>query len=291
MSFTDNRQDASLQAGHLNDFVQVVLLRGALVSAIEIAGGEIGFDRLGSAIFDALAPEPRHFMSEPVASGPSYERARSAMIDLLEHRAIEDLARAWRVAQPNLEQCGLLQIEYAGLEALAGDDAPWAGSPAMAAARTGVRVTVLKAVCDHLRSLLIVDAEILDEDRTRSLKRRVNADLCNPWTFDEFESLRQQRLALLPGVAAQDRDRSVALRLGARSAIARYLRSRHTWGATNDLSAQEAEKLILDRRGSARPPAHCRRAKGCAVRNPAEDERPSLASSGWWRAWARSGAG
>jgi hypothetical protein len=31
LSFTDNRQDASLQAGHLNDFTLVVLLRGALL--------------------------------------------------------------------------------------------------------------------------------------------------------------------------------------------------------------------------------------------------------------------
>ena len=30
LSFTDNRQDASLQAGHFNDFVHVSLLRSAL---------------------------------------------------------------------------------------------------------------------------------------------------------------------------------------------------------------------------------------------------------------------
>ena len=30
MSFTDNRQDASLQAGHFNDFIQVVHLRSAI---------------------------------------------------------------------------------------------------------------------------------------------------------------------------------------------------------------------------------------------------------------------
>jgi hypothetical protein len=34
LSFTDNRQDAALQAGHMNHFVQVVLLRGALARAL-----------------------------------------------------------------------------------------------------------------------------------------------------------------------------------------------------------------------------------------------------------------
>ena len=34
LSFTDNRQDASLQAGHFNDFVEVGLLRGAIYHAV-----------------------------------------------------------------------------------------------------------------------------------------------------------------------------------------------------------------------------------------------------------------
>lgn len=34
LSFTDNRQDASLQAGHFNDFVQLVRLRAALYAAL-----------------------------------------------------------------------------------------------------------------------------------------------------------------------------------------------------------------------------------------------------------------
>ena len=34
LAFVDNRQDASLQAGHFNDFVQVTQLRGALYRAL-----------------------------------------------------------------------------------------------------------------------------------------------------------------------------------------------------------------------------------------------------------------
>ena len=34
LTFVDNRQDASLQAGHFNDFVQVAMLRGALAKAL-----------------------------------------------------------------------------------------------------------------------------------------------------------------------------------------------------------------------------------------------------------------
>ena len=38
LSFTDNRQDASLQAGHFNDFVEVALLRAAIYRALPETG-------------------------------------------------------------------------------------------------------------------------------------------------------------------------------------------------------------------------------------------------------------
>lgn len=41
LSFTDNRQDASLQSGHFNDFVEIGLLRGALYKAV--AASKAGF--------------------------------------------------------------------------------------------------------------------------------------------------------------------------------------------------------------------------------------------------------
>ena len=40
LAFSDNRQDASLQAGHFNDFVQVGLLRSALYQAASKAGSD-----------------------------------------------------------------------------------------------------------------------------------------------------------------------------------------------------------------------------------------------------------
>lgn len=42
LTFVDNRQDASLQAGHFNDFVQVAQLRAALHTATSAAGSLTG---------------------------------------------------------------------------------------------------------------------------------------------------------------------------------------------------------------------------------------------------------
>ena len=40
LGFTDNRQDAALQAGHFNDFLFVSLLRAATLAAIRKEGAE-----------------------------------------------------------------------------------------------------------------------------------------------------------------------------------------------------------------------------------------------------------
>ena len=244
LSFTDNRQDASLQAGHTNDFVQVVQLRAALVKALRSAqDNALTFDALGEAVFSAFDPKPEHFMKEPVDAGPGFVSARNAMMQVLHYLAVEDLARAWRVAQPNLEQTGLLKIEYAGLDELVANEGLWS-HPIIRGVAPQTRKVILTAILDHMRSVLILDDRALTDDETRRLVQRANAVLREPWSFDEHERLRRGGLATLPQVIPSEREQDVALRLGTRSAIARYLRSRRTWGIEQNLSAEEVEKLI-----------------------------------------------
>jgi ATP-dependent helicase YprA (DUF1998 family) len=244
LSFTDNRQDASLQAGHTNDFVQVVQLRAALVKALRVTqGNALTFDALGEAIFAALDPKPEYFMKEPVDTGPGFANARNVMMQVLHYLAVEDLARAWRVAQPNLEQTGLLKIEYTGLDELVANHALWT-QPLIASLSPAARKTVLTAILDHMRSVLVLDDRALTDDETRRLVQRANAVLREPWSFDEQERLRRGGIATLPEVIPTERDRDVALRLGARSAIGRYLRSRRTWSVDENLPAEAVEELI-----------------------------------------------
>ena len=44
------------------------------------------------------------------------KRNEEAFIQLIEYRLYEDLRRGWRIVQPNLEQCGLLKIDYLDLD-------------------------------------------------------------------------------------------------------------------------------------------------------------------------------
>lgn len=244
LSFTDNRQDAALQAGHLNDFVQVAQLRAAIVKAID-QNGDLSFDMLGEAVFNALDPRPEDFMKQPVDSGPGYEQGRRTMMDLLEYRALDDLSRGWRIAQPNLEQSGLLRIEYQGLRELAEEGSLWTDLPAIDSASPDRREAVLRAFLDHLRMQLAIEAESLTDDRTRRLARNASQWLRDPWALEERDQLRTQSLALLPDVQRDDyENRQRVLSLGYRSAIARYLRQARTWEISENLSATDVEGLV-----------------------------------------------
>ena len=69
LSFTDNRQDASLQAGHLNDFVQVALLP-RWGSGGDPAQWNLDFRPAGTGRLDALELRPSDFLRDPRRQRP-----------------------------------------------------------------------------------------------------------------------------------------------------------------------------------------------------------------------------
>ena len=82
LGFTDNRQDASLQSGHFNDFVQILLLRGALLAAVQ-KKGQVTDEILSHAVYEVLALEKFEFMANPEARFLAEDQARRALRDVL----------------------------------------------------------------------------------------------------------------------------------------------------------------------------------------------------------------
>ncbi|QDZ41566.1 hypothetical protein FRE64_16430 (plasmid) [Euhalothece natronophila Z-M001] len=113
LSFTDNRQDASLQAGHFNDFVQTSFLRGGLNQALR-EKQTLTHSELAQAVVKQMGITQDHYAKQPAEYGAGKKRNERAFRDLIEYRLYEDLRRGWRIMQPNLEQCGLLSIVYEG---------------------------------------------------------------------------------------------------------------------------------------------------------------------------------
>ena len=240
LSFTDNRQDAALQAGHTNDFVQTVLVRSGLVRALERAA-PLEVARLGPAIFEALALPPEAWMKTPVASGPGFERARRVMEKVLAYRALADLARSWRVTQPNLEDCGLLRIGYEGLDALLADDAHWRDVPVLEALAPEDRAKIVRPLLDHLRRAVAIEAEALDPKKLQELAEDSRADLAPSWAIEEDQP-PGARTAFLPGHRPGRRVEGPTL--GARSAFGRYLRLLRGLGPEVPWPANLVEQVV-----------------------------------------------
>jgi ATP-dependent helicase YprA (DUF1998 family) len=197
LAFTDNRQDASLQAGHLNDTVEVGLLRSALFRATSAAGSAgLGHDQLASLVVEALGLPITEYARDPGVKFAARAQTDAALRDVIGYRLYRDLERGWRVTAPNLEQSGLLEIRYESLDELAAADAEWTSAhPALATATPEQRREVGKALLDHLRRELAVHVDYLREDWQEGMRRRSNERLVLPWAIDEEELLVHAAIA------------------------------------------------------------------------------------------------
>src|SRR5215469_2456789 len=241
MSFTDNRQDASLQAGHFNDFIQVGLLRAALFKALQEAT-VLEHYNVTQAVFKAMGLDQKLYAKEPAQYGPGKSRNEDSFQRLLEYRLYEDLRRGWRVAQPNLEQCGLLIIDYPGLHEICETTEPWAQHPLLAQATPDIREKVVKAFLDFLRKEMAIDVKVLDSEEQNELRRRVEQNLREPWALDDQDRLLESAVFLLPpGRPNSARERSLD---PSRSKLGKYLRQRTLWGLSNNLTSDDGERLI-----------------------------------------------
>ncbi len=214
LSFTDNRQDASLQAGHFNDFVQVALMRAALYQALKQAG-ELRFEEVADRVMDALALQLRDYAKQKDLDpgSPQAAKTRQALRDVVEYRLYEDLRRGWRVVQPNLEQCGLLSMDYVGLEPLLARQEVWSRIAFMSELSQADRREVLRTILDEMRRQLTIDVACLRRGQTQDeLKRRAIEYLDEQWAFSEDESLRYASFFVLPDEARERGDFSLSVR-------------------------------------------------------------------------------
>ncbi len=231
LSFTDNRQDAALQAGHFNDFVWVSFIRSALYSAL-LKHQTLRHQEVAQETVSAMNLLLREFAKNPHLSPNSQaaQDALDALTDLVEYRLYEDLRRGWRITQPNLEQCGLLEIDYHGLRELCNDDTKFATIPPLTSLSPDERYELLKPFLDHLRKRLAIEVKCLQRTEQKSLQKRIEQNLHERWHFDENERLYTATAFALPNCQA-DSERGI-YSLGPRTAVARYFRRK--LGLPND---------------------------------------------------------
>lgn len=197
LSFTDNRQDASLQAGHFNDFVDVVLIRSAIYRAADAAGAEgISHDVLTQRVFEALGLPLELYAADPEVRFAAREDTDRAFREVLGYRLYRDLKRGWRITCPNLEQTGLLEIRYRSLEDLCASEQDWEDVyPALATAASEDRVRVVKTLLDYMRRELCIKVDYLDSRYQERIRQQSAQWLAREWAIDENEPM--DRTAIL----------------------------------------------------------------------------------------------
>jgi len=192
LSFTDNRQDASLQAGHFNDFISTVQLRSAIYYALLDNLEGLNASNIANKTVEKLGLKEAEYARRP-SENPKYPDAKNK--EMLEEyiftRILYDLKRGWRYNTPNLEQCALLDIDYKTLNQLAHDDEDWKDIVLMNSIAPDDRIDILKQITAYFRTSYALDHRKLDDSKRAELANEIKDKLKieSNWCLDENEKI------------------------------------------------------------------------------------------------------
>ena len=242
LAFVDNRQDASLQAGHFNDFVQVTQLRGALYRALTKAEDGLTDEIVARKVTEELGLAMADFAQKPDAKYSQKDEALRALRETTGYRLYLDLERGWRVTMPNLEQTGLLRIQYRDLPEVAQDEEAWEGAhQALREDEPKHREEIAAALLDELRRNLAIDVEYLTEDGFDLVRRLSAQHLKEPWSLPERERPPLAGVAF-PGPGKRGQSRS-NIYVSGRGQFGRFIIREY---AKRNLKATDAGEIIKD---------------------------------------------
>lgn len=193
MSFTDNRQDASLQTGHFNDYMATIRLRSALFHTIENNPDGLQVHTVAERVFETLKLKERDYIKDDKASEDAdfpLQHNLDAIKNYLLYRIFQDLNRSWRYTLPNLEQTGLLQVEYNDLKRLAAMPDKFKDIPPFDRMSDTDREESLIQVLNYFRTNFSINHRMLLEARGEIESQMLN--LLDPnklWSLDTREKL------------------------------------------------------------------------------------------------------
>jgi Helicase conserved C-terminal domain len=242
LGFTDNRQDAALQAGHFNDFLFVSLLRAATLAAIRKEGAEgLAEEDFGRRVQQALGftqGRRQEWMLDPEAKGPGLIDAERTLSRVIAHRVWGDQRRGWRFTNPSLEELGLVRAHYVGLDELAADEAAFENGPVeLRVAPADQRKEALLILLDTLRRGLAVTADALEPAEVDSIANASRQRLREPWSMSAQENPRVAAALIIDApkkAEAGVRGEPLIVRGSSRSRLARQLGHQRIWGKRLD---------------------------------------------------------
>jgi len=203
LGFSDNRQDAALQAGHFNDFLFLLTLRAGLLRALQANHGVLEEAQLADAVFTALgfdktdAATLAEYLQNPKAMGLQRQAAQRTLRYVLGYRLLFDLRRGWRFNNPNLDQLGLLQVGYSMLDEFCSDETfTNTTNSDLRALSPHYREQLCLLLFDEMRSNLCIESVYLDAVEQDKAKAAAYSQLSERWSFHSDERLEASRYLL-----------------------------------------------------------------------------------------------
>jgi superfamily II DNA/RNA helicase len=223
LSFTDNRQDAALQAGHFNDFVQVVQLRAALYQAIiSDPKQQLTTANIGDAVSKALNL-PQTVYTDGTHVGPALKNAKEQLTRMITYRLLEDAVRSWKVVLPNLEQCALVEYTYDSLDEVINDISFWNDIEYLNQLNPAQRHDFIRTILDFFRfEYAITDQYWFANLDTR--ERELRSGLKSPWRLENDDKLLRPTIIRLEPVNPTHRDMTTQS-AGYMSSLGKYVRN------------------------------------------------------------------
>jgi superfamily II DNA/RNA helicase len=226
LSFTDNRQDASLQAGHFNDFLSSVKLRSAIYKALVKNTDGLDVHVIAERVFNELKLNEKDYavnaVDDAIFSDPENEKAVKAYIL---YRILQDLKRGWKYVLPNLEQTGLLQIEYFRLKELCTLNKHFEGLYFFEQLESSAREEIIFNVLNFFRTKFSVAHRFLLNDRAEIealLKNKL--DDKKLWSLEHNEYI-DSPFYMVNTVPGRSKQKGIYFAsMGPRSGIGKYIK-------------------------------------------------------------------
>jgi superfamily II DNA/RNA helicase len=244
LSFTDNRQDASLQAGHFNDYMRVILLRSAIFQALRNnKDSALDHSNLSQEIFKALNLRQEEYADQPSDFPGQRISNEEALQDYITYRAFYDLRRGWRVILPNLEQSALLRIDYKHLHENCALDKHWQQVPYFSNLQPKKRAEIVFQVLDYFRrSYAIYSHEYLTSGQIQRKRRNMNERLKSAWNFDKNEKIQEPYFMRYETI--NSRSLMYTASIGPQSGLGKYLRESLAEYTGQRINTEEYLELI-----------------------------------------------
>lgn len=245
LSFTDNRQDASLQAGHFNDFLSSVKLRTGLRKALFNNPSGLNIHEIGERVFDELNLKEAEYAAFPSTDPdfPDDENIRAAK-DYILYRILQDLKYGWRYTVPNLEQTALLKLDFKNLTKLSGMDNKFTGITYLSKLTTESRRNFLFQVVNYFRTHYAINHRMLINRQETETFLKNKLDQNKLWSLDRDEKIEASNSLVTVKPRTKIHGRFFES-MGVRSILGRYINRKLIDYGEEKLNTEKYNEFII----------------------------------------------